>query len=324
MARYENYLPQMSGDLFITDGGLETTLIYHNGIDLPCFASFDLLKNDIGYEILRNYYASYAAMAREYKVGLILESPTWRANPDWGKIIGYNNDELDAVNRKSIDLMREIRDEFQNEYSRIVISGCIGPRGDGYQPSAMMNAAEAEQYHSKQIKTFSVCGADMVTAITMNYAEESIGIVRAAAHCNIPVAISFTVETDGRLPSGQKLGDAICLVDAATMSLPVYYMINCAHPDHFEYLFKESKPWINRIRGIRANSSRKSHAELDQATELDEGNPEELGKQYLQLVSRFRNINILGGCCGTDHRHIGEITSVCMPLFQDIQMKRAG
>lgn len=324
MTRYENPLPQMSGDLFITDGGLETTLIYHYGIDLPCFAAFDLLKNESGYETLKNYYATYASMAREYRTGLILESPTWRSSEDWGKVLGYSHDELDAVNRKSIDLMREIRDEFRNEYTRIVTSGCIGPRGDGYQPSAMMSAAEAEQYHLRQIKTFSECGADMVTAITMNYAEESIGITQAAARCNIPVAISFTVETDGRLPSGQKLDDAIHLVDAATTSTPAYYMINCAHPEHFEHLFRENKRWINRIRGIRANSSRKSHSELDQATELDEGNPSELGEQYLNLVSRFRNINIFGGCCGTDHRHIDEIIKACLPLFKDMQMKRVG
>ncbi len=324
MARYVNSLPQLSGDLFITDGGLETTLIYHNGIDLPCFAAFGLLKNAEGCEILKNYYAGYAAIAREYKTGLILESPTWRASKDWGEIIGYNDDELVAVNRKAIDLMHEIRDEYQNEHTRIVISGCVGPRGDGYQPSAMMSAAASEQFHLPQVKTFSECGVDLVTAITMNYAEESIGIVRAAAHFNIPVAISFTVETDGRLPSGQRLDDAIHLVDAATNRPPAYYMINCAHPEHFDHLFRENRPWMNRIRGIRANSSRKSHAELDQATELDEGNPSELGEQYLYLVSRLRNINILGGCCGTDHRHIAEIIQACLPLFKDIRMKQAG
>jgi S-methylmethionine-dependent homocysteine/selenocysteine methylase len=324
MTRKERTLPQMNGGLFITDGGLETSLIYQNGIDLPCFAAFDLLKNEAGYQTLKNYYAGYAGLAKKFNAGLILESPTWRANPDWGKILGYSHSELAEMNRKSIQLLKEIRDKFRDELPGMVISGCIGPRGDGYQPSAMMSADEAERYHSLQIKTFTECNVDMITGTTMNYAEESIGIVRAANTFNVPAAISFTVETDGRLPSGQKLDDAISLVDAATGGGPVYYMINCAHPEHFEHLFREHQPWLNRIRGLRANSSRKSHAELNQSTELDEGNPVELGMQYSQLVNRFRNINVLGGCCGTDYRHIGEIGKACLPLFQDTQLKLAG
>ena len=210
---YRDRLPQLEGGLFITDGGIETTLIFHHGLELPAFAAFDLLKDDAGTEELRRYYAPYALLAREHGVGLVLESPTWRANPDWAAEIGYSLDELDAFNRKAIALMEELREEYAGR-APIVISGCVGPQGDGYSPETMLSAAEAEAYHSTQIGTFADTAADMVTAITMTYADEAIGVARAAAKAGLPSAISFTVETDGRLPSGQALGEAIEQVDA--------------------------------------------------------------------------------------------------------------
>ena len=212
---YRDRLPQLEGGLFITDGGIETTLIYHRGLELPAFAAFDLLKDDAGTEELRRYYAPYALLAREHGVGLVLESPTWRANPDWAAQIGYSLDELDALNRKAIALMEELRAEYAGR-APIVISGCVGPQSDGYSPETMLSAADAEAYHSTQIGTFADTAADMVTAITMTYADEAIGVARAAAKAGLPSAISFTVETDGRLPNGQALGEAIEQVDAET------------------------------------------------------------------------------------------------------------
>jgi len=188
----------------------------------------------------------------------------------------------------------------------MVISGCIGPRGDGYNPKAFMTETEAERYHAMQADTFRDADADMVTAITMTYAAEAIGIARAARAAGMPVAISFTVETDGRLPGGRTLRETIEEVDAATDRTPVYYMINCAHPTHFAGALAEGEPWVARIRGLRANASTKSHAELDEAKELDTGNPVELGRQYRDLRSRMPRLNVLGGCCGTDHRHVEE------------------
>lgn len=307
MAKYRNNLPQLSGRLFLTDGGIETTLIFHEHLDLPHFAAFSLLNNSDGLEALRKYFRTYACLAQKYAVGFILESPTWRANPDWGAKLGYADRALADANRQAIELMTAIRGEFENETTEVVISGCIGPRGDGYNPTAVMSAAEAEQYHSAQIKTFSESEADMVTAITMNYVEEAIGIARAAASFGMPVAISFTVETDGRLPTGQKLKDAIEGVDEATSNAPAYYMINCAHPSHFADVLSAEEPWTQRIRGLRANASTQSHAELNESTELDAGNPAELGSQYRDLLNTLTNLNVLGGCCGTDHRHVEEI-----------------
>jgi homocysteine S-methyltransferase len=303
---YRDRLPQLEGGLFVTDGGIETTLIYHRGLDLPAFAAFDLLKDEAGTRELRDYYRPYALLAREQGVGLVLESPTWRANPDWAAEIGYSLEELDAFNRKAIALMEEVRDEYAGR-APIVISGCVGPQGDGYSPETMLSAAQAEDYHSTQIGTFADTAADMVTAITMTYVEEAIGVARAAAAAGLPSAISFTLETDGRLPSGQALGDAIEQVDAETGSAPAYYMINCAHPTHFEAVLEADARWVARVGGLRTNASTKSHAELDEATELDEGDPGDLGARHAALKERLPAVNVLGGCCGTDDRHVAAI-----------------
>ena len=307
MSKYRTALPQLNGELFLTDGGIETTLIFHDGFDLPYFAAFDLLKNDGGREGLRNYYKPYAKLAREHGVGFVLESATWRASPDWAEQLGYTAAALDDANRKAIELLQEIREENETEQTKMVISGCIGPRGDGYSPDELMTEVEAELYHAVQIGTFANTAADMITAITMTHAEEAIGIARAAKTVGLPVVISFTVETDGRLPTGQTLQDAIEQTDAATGNTPAYYMINCAHTTHFEAALAAGEAWAGRIRGLRANASRMSHAELDEAEELDDGNPEEFGHDHGELRSAFSHINVFGGCCGTDLRHVENV-----------------
>jgi len=304
---YRDDLPQLSGDLFLTDGGIETVLIFHEGIELPLFAAFDLLKDAAGTERLRRYYAPYLALARERRLGFVLESPTWRASPRWAAALGYDTGQLDAFNRKAIALLAAIRDEHEADGAPIVISGCVGPQDDGYNPRALLSADAAREYHSAQIGTFADTAADMVAAITMTYAEEAIGVARAAADAGIPAAISFTVETDGRLPSGQALGEAIEQVDAETAASPSYYMINCAHPTHFVSALEDGGEWTERIRGLRANASTRSHAELDESDELDEGDPADLGAGYADVGERLPRLNVLGGCCGTDHRHVAAI-----------------
>jgi S-methylmethionine-dependent homocysteine/selenocysteine methylase len=311
MAKYRHRLPQLSGELFLTDGGIETSLIYLDGQELPMFAAFDLFKTDAGRRAIRTYYARYCTLARAKGIGFILESPTWRANLDWAAKLGYSPAELGGINWEAIEMMLSLRYEFETASSPMVISGCIGPRGDGYNPDRMMSAREAEDYHSFQAGLFADSGADLVTAVTMNYAEEAIGIARAAAAAGIPSVISLTVETDGRLPTGMTLEETITTVDKSTDAAPAYYMINCAHPTHFEDKLKLGASWMSRIRGIRANASRLSHAELDQATELDAGNPAELGRQYAALRHKHGRINVLGGCCGTDVRHIEQIALAC-------------
>jgi S-methylmethionine-dependent homocysteine/selenocysteine methylase len=314
MPKYRDHLPQLDGGIFLTDGGLETTLIFHDKLELSYFSAFHLIQSGAGSEALRKYYCTYAAIARTHELGFVLESPTWRANPDWGEKIGYSNSALAEANRLAVTRMRELREQFETPRSPMVISGCVGPRGDGYDPGQVMSETEAEAYHSQQIGVFRETDADLATAITMTNTPEAIGIVRAARAAGLPVVISFTLETDGCLPTGQSLQEAIDAVDAATDKATSYYMINCAHPTHFDAALDASEPrehWVTRLRGIRANASRLSHAELNEAPELDEGNPRELGAQYAALLRRHPHINVLGGCCGTDHRHIEEIARAC-------------
>ncbi len=237
----------------------------------------------------------------------MLESPTWRASPRWASELGYDDEQLDDLNRKAIALLEKLRDEQEPGGPPIVISGCIGPHDDGYNPTELLSAEAAQEYHATQIGTFAATAADMVTAITMTYAAEAIGIARAAAEAGLPAAISFTVETDGRLPSGQELGEAIEQVDRETGGSVSYYMINCAHPTHFESVLEQGDGWRERIGGLRANASTMSHAELDEAEELDEGDPADLGARYAELRERLPRLTVLGGCCGTDHRHVAEI-----------------
>jgi S-methylmethionine-dependent homocysteine/selenocysteine methylase len=306
-ARHRDALPQLDHDLFLTDGGLETSLIFHDGHDLPHFAAYDLLTREGGEEALRRYFEPYVHIALSRGVGIVLETPTWRANPDWAALLGHAGEELEALNRRAVELLLELRDELETEQTPIVVSGCIGPRGDGYVVGETMSADAAASYHGAQIRTFAEAGVDLVTAMTMTYAEEALGIVRAAEAAEVPVVISFTVETDGRLPSGQPLGEAIDQVDAASDEAAAYFMVNCAHPSHLYDVLEPGSRWTGRIRGLRANASRMSHAELDEAEELDMGDPEELAHEYLALRERLPSLAVLGGCCGTDHRHVGAI-----------------
>jgi homocysteine S-methyltransferase len=311
-------LPQLGGDFFMTDGGLETTLIFLEGQDLPEFAAFLLLETPEGEDALRKYFLTYAELAKRFNTGLVLETATWRANPDWGEKLGYTKDSLAQANTNAIRLIEEIRSDYETPETPIVISGCVGPRGDGYVVDDSMSDKGAEDYHRVQIETFAGTAADLVTAITMNYAQEAVGVARAAEQANMPVVLSFTVETDGRLPTGQSLGDAIKQVDDATSGYPAYFMINCAHPSHFDQVVEGDEPWVERIRGLRANASRMSHAELDVAPELDAGVPSELGQEYAELRNQqLKHLNVMGGCCGTDHRHVEYIASACLPLFRE-------
>lgn len=308
-------LPPDSDDLFLTDGGLETTLIFLEGYELPFFAAFDLLKNEKGYQAIHDYYLRYLNIAREFGTGFIFESPTWRANPDWIKKLDYPDAAIEEINQRSIQLLLDLKGEFNGGLSNMLISGCVGPRGDGYLPGNTMTVDEAQRYHSTQIEVFSRTPVDMITALTMNYETEAIGIARAANARQIPVVISFTVETNGMLPSGASLKEGIERVDEESNGPPLYYMINCAHPSHFFHALEagQDESWTKRIKGIRANASCKSHAELDETSALDRGDPVELGYEYNKLKSRFGQLNVFGGCCGTDEGHILEIIRQIKP-----------
>lgn len=315
MTRYRDDLPQLGDRLFLTDGGIETTLIFHDGIELPDFAAFPLVERPEGELALARYFLAYAELARHHRTGLVLESATWRANSDWGARLGFDAVRLARANRLAIRMLERIRRRYEREAGPIVVSGCVGPRGDGYVPTQAMSAEEARAYHAAQIATFASTGADLVTAITMNYVEEAVGIARAARDAGLPSAISFTVETDGSLPTGQPLRQAILQVDIETGAAPAYYLINCAHPAHFAGVLDEGAEWTRRIRGIRANASCRSHAELNSAPDLDAGDPDALAADYAELKRRLPWLNVFGGCCGTDPRHIDAIARATAPLF---------
>lgn len=303
-------LPQLQHH-FLTDAGLETDIVFNRGIDLPHFASITLLASDRGRQALIDYYRGFLDLSERIGVGFILESATWRASPDWAGPLGYSQTELDDLNRAAVGLLKDLRGEYVSRLPAIVVSGCIGPRGDGYDPGQVMGIEEAEEYHSRQASVLVSAATDILSAITMTNVPESIGVVRAARALGTKVAVSFTVETDGRLPTGDILANAISTVDDATDGYPAYYMINCAHPSHFANTLTAGEDWTSRVRGIRANASRCSHAELDAMTELDAGDPAELAQLHRDLVREFPAISVLGGCCGTDLSHVTAIAQAC-------------
>jgi S-methylmethionine-dependent homocysteine/selenocysteine methylase len=300
-------LPHLSGRAFVTDGGMETTLVFRHGLELPCFAAFHLLRDDAGTETLRSYFDPYLAIAREHDVGLVLDAPTWRASGDWGRQLGYGADALGEANRHAVELVEDVRSAAERDGTEVVICGAVGPRGDAYRPGEAMTVAEARAYHRPQVETLADTAADLVAALTMTSPAEAAGVALAAADAGIPSTISFTVETDGRLPSGHGLGEAVELVDRETDGAPAYFMINCAHPSHFAGALAEGGPWLERIGGIRANASRKSHADLDESSELDDGDPAALAAELVALRPLLEKLTVLGGCCGTDERHIAAI-----------------
>lgn len=311
MARYREALPQLSSHIFLCDSGLETDLIFHKGVTLPDFAAFTLLADDRGREHLRTYFAEHLVVAAGHGIGIVLESPTWRASADWGARLGYDAAALAEANRQAMAMLVALREEHGESAGPVVLSGNIGPRRDGYRPDITMTAEEAHAYHRAQVETFASTPADLVTALTLTTVAEAVGIARAARDVDMPVVLSFTVETDGKLPDGTRLATAVHAVDHDTDGYPAYYMINCAHPTHFADAIPSCEDWMPRIRGVRANASRMSHAELDDAERLDEGNPAELAANYVDLRVAHPAITILGGCCGTDVRHIRAIAELC-------------
>lgn len=300
-------LPQLAGKLFLTDGGLETTLLFHDGIDLACLAAIDMFRKPGGREHLVRYFETYIAIAKEAGAGFVLESVTWRSGRVWAEPLGLSVEELAALNREAIAMLHDLRSRHQTEECPMVVSGCIGPRGDGYDPGDLMTVEEARAHHAWQAGLFAEAGADMVSGITITNVPEAAGLVLAANDAGLLSAISFTVETDGRLPTGDTLAAAIAAVDEMTDGGPAYYMINCAHPSHFGPTLLHGGDWTRRIRGLRGNASRLSHAELDGREELDTGDPEAFGRENAELRAWLPHLAVLGGCCGTDHRHIAEI-----------------
>ncbi len=294
-----------SDSVYLTDGGLETTLVFLDGLDLPDFASFPLLGSEDGKSHFDRYFKPYLDTAERAGAGFVVDTVTWRANPDWGARLGCDRHTLAEINKRAVDYAARLAKSRPGLTT--VLNGVVGPRGDGYVVGEAMSADEAADYHSLQARAFAEAGAQMMSAVTMTYVEEAIGVTDAATSAGLPAVVSFTVETDGRLPSGQALGAAIDEVERATDGAPAYYMVNCAHPTHFASVLETDEPWVARVQAIRANSSTMSHAELDEATELDRGDVPGLARHYGELSTVLPNLRVVGGCCGTDHEHIAAI-----------------
>jgi homocysteine S-methyltransferase len=313
MEMYRNTLPQLSGEVFLTDSGIETDLIFNGGFELPEFAAFVLIDDVRGRAALEEYFQRHVEIAVRRGCGVILETPTWRASRDWGLLLGYDAAELRRVNEAAVTLVAGVCGGFvERATAPVLVSGCVGPRSDGYVLSERMSADEARTYHTEQIETLAATSADLVHAMTLTYADEAIGIARAAADASVPVVISFTTETNGRLPDGTSLADAISAVDHAPGGSPAYYGVNCAHPVHFAAALPGGAIG-ERLRSVRANASKLSHAEIDESPELDSGDPVELAADYVRLRAQHPSLSVLGGCCGTDTRHIESIADAILP-----------
>ena len=288
--------------MHLTDGGLETTLVFHNGIDLPEFAAFPLLDDEAGTELVDRWFLSFLDLADRHECGFVLDTATWRANADWGLRLGYDAKGLAEANRRAVEHAARLAATHPSVPT--VVNGVVGPRGDGYVVGAEMDADQAASYHALQATAFAAAVAQTMTAVTMTYADEAVGVVEAATSLGLPVVVSFTLGTDGRLPSGQGLGEAVGEVDARTSGAPAYFMVNCAHPAHFTHVLAADEPWVGRVQGIRANSSTRSHAELDAAEDLDRGDVAGLARHYADLQRILPDLRVVGGCCGTDLEHV--------------------
>lgn len=306
MPHFGSRLPQLDGEIVLCDAGVETDLIFNHGVEIPHFAAHTLLATDVGRAALTQYFNGFLDLAEHHDVGFVLDAQTWKAHSHWAADLGASERELRDANREAVEFIASLRAERNTRRKPIVLNGLIGPRGDAYAPDESVAAAEAERYHRRQLEWLADTEIDMVTAMTFTQSDEAVGVVRAAVDVGLPIVVSFTVETDGRLPTGQSLADAITDVDAATDGAAAYFMVNCAHPDHFAPVIEDA-PWSRRIMGLRCNASRRSHAELDSSETLDAGDPEELAQQYLELRAAMPWTTVFGGCCGSDLRHVSEI-----------------
>ncbi|MFT3987754.1 homocysteine S-methyltransferase family protein [Aestuariivirga sp.] len=300
-------LPQQAGHLMTTAGGFETWMQYVDGFKLRHFCGFELLNDPRGVTRLRDYHRKVVEAAVANGFGVINEGLHYRASRDWGDLTGFSREGLAEINMRGIDLYRDFAREYQSPQTPMLVGGVIGPRGDAYNVGRTPDAAESEDYHSEQILTFRKAGADHVTAMTFSSVEEAIGLARAAKALDMPVVISFFVAPGGKLKGGETLDEAISRVDAATGTAPAYFMINCTHPTEFTPGLTPG-PWNSRLGGFMPNAVAMETLDLCKLGHLEDGDPQELGGQMAELAQRFPHVNVWGGCCGTDGRHIGQIT----------------
>jgi len=308
-----------SGRSFLTFGGVETHLIFDKGVELREFAAFEVLDDEAAWRALEDEFffpTMNAALAHGH--GMLVDCLVWRASPDYVAKLG-RKEGVAALNRRAVDAARRLvadwraRSGSTRESCPIVLTADLGPRGDGYK-SSTVTADAAAKYHDAQVRSLADAGAEMLAGWTMTGIAEAVGLCAAAREHGLPIVVSPTVETDGRLPDGSSLGEFIQAVDEASGSYPLFFMANCAHPTHIGPMLaaarRDDPSWLPRFKGLRANASTRSHEELDNSTALDRGDPLDLGRRVAALKNAH-DLVVLGGCCGTDVPHLLAIAEAC-------------
>lgn len=302
-----DFPPRLEGKFYLTEGGTETEILYKWGFELPEFAMFPLLDNPKADQVIRDIYRRYFDAAEKHQTGLLILGHDYRASPDWGAKLGYTTEGLADMQRRTIEFLDDVRREYVGRVSDVYIAGCIGPRGDAYGTGGDISEEEAEEYHSVQLTTLKSTQADMAIAVTFNNVPEAVGVIRAAHRIGIPIGVSLTLTTEGVLRSGPTLREAIEVIEEKTNGSAAWYGTNCSHPLEFASALADEGPWLERLRYIRPNAVKMEKVALCKLGHLEDGDPVELGEQMGEVASKFPSADILGGCCGTDERHLGEI-----------------
>ncbi len=294
-------LPHETDRKFLVYAGTGTDLIFNHGVELPGFASFPLLENPETRAILAQQMRDLVELSADMGLGCILDAPTWMANADRAAPLGYDAERLRAVNKDGVALMEEVRQGSGRD--DVLVSACIGPRYDPYADIPPISVGQARAYHNAQLSALKETSVDLVTGYTFNRTGEAAGCILASQDIGLPIIMSLVVETDGCLADGTPLIDAIDQIEAQTDGSALFYMVNCAHPTHFADVIKAHP----RLKGVVANASSCSHAELDEAEELDDGDPVQLGQEIAAAMRDNPSIQVFGGCCGTDMRHLKQM-----------------
>jgi S-methylmethionine-dependent homocysteine/selenocysteine methylase len=304
--KYRNDLPQLRGVDLSTSGGMETWLQYAEGFPLRHFCAFEWLRDPKAKARLREFHRSAIEAVQEHGFGMIAEGIHYRASGDWGDLTGYSRQDLAKINAEGVDLYHELAREYDRPDTPVVVGGCIGPRGDAYEQGHQITADEAQEYHAEQMATLKDAGVDLITAATLSFTDEAIGIARAAQGLDVPVVLSFYVAGNGKIMGERSVPETMAEIDAATGGYPKYYMLNCAHPNEFAPAL-ENSAGLDRLGGFMPNASAKDKISLCRLGHLEDGDPVELGQQMGDVARRFPHVHVFGGCCGTDARHLGEI-----------------
>lgn len=293
---------------WFTEGGTETELMYRHGLGFDHFAAFTLLEDDSATEVVKDMYRRLLEAIAQAGGCALIGGLDYRASPDWAGLLGYAPAGLVDMQRRNIDMLRQVCAPFEDRIPEIRIAGVIGPRGDAYALNETITAEAAEDYHFAQLDLYARDGVDLAWAATINNIPEAVGLSRAAARAGIPVNICFTLTSDHRLRAGPTLAEAVLATDAdcGPEARPDSYGVNCSHPLEFEPAL-EPGPWQARLRCFRPNAAAMDKIALCKLNHLEEGDPEELGRQMGALARRFTQADIWGGCCGSWDKHIARI-----------------